>query len=156
MKKYFLILFLSFFSFKTFAAENIIDEMQRRKDVIYEKMAATKDPEQRRQLIEKLSQINELYNDKEIRIEAIRKVNPTWAKALDAAKDKDPGSTEQQQVKSGWEGLADKDKVMICSQVLAECKKSVLEYCRFTVTKCRQYLPENEYNAILNRFQSRY
>jgi len=136
---------------------NIIDEMKRREQAIYNRISATKDPVEKQALRDKLAELQNLYSNREIRTEFIRKNNPKYAAAVEASNN---NSSSIRYItptnNNSWDNLANEDKISVCKQTLVQCNKNKdLYYCRFAVTKCKNYIDKVEYDELVKSFKNR-
>jgi hypothetical protein len=142
---------------------SITDEMKRREDILFSMLSKETDERKRKILINKLSQIQNLYYNSAVRNETIKKLSPN-IKASKFSRSKEGLILEEQKEvpitifsanSREWELFSANQKIKFCSQMKSECdKKKDLEFCRFVVVKCRSFMKEEDYQAIVDQYSN--
>jgi len=150
------------------AQPEILPEMKKREQIIISRLTAEKNKKTRKELINKLIQIQDLYSTEAVRTEFIRKNSPEY---FEKHKNKQHKRTRTESLPKmpetrriplnmltantfHWESYPTEDKIKFCGQIKRECDaKKKLEDCRFVVVKCKSYISDEDYTGLVNRYK---
>jgi type II secretory pathway pseudopilin PulG len=154
-------------------AQNILTEMQNRKEALYKQLDNENDKVKRYEILTKISQINNMYYEQDIRDEMIYQSNPAYFKnvkrksfaELNTIKEPVKVKPTEPQIYTApqpsnaddiWNSYENDKKITICKQTKNSCDaENNFENCRFVFRRCKPFLPKPEFDRFMERFSKR-
>lgn len=154
-------------------SQNILTEMQKRKEILNKQLVTENDKAKRSVIINKIMQIDNMYYDADIRAEMIYQSNPAHFKNVRRKSFKELNTLkEPKETKSStsevytapepsnaddiWNSYATDKKISICKQSKNSCDaESNFENCRFVYRRCKPFLPKPEFERFMERFSKK-
>ncbi len=140
-----------------------LKEISRREQVLLNQLDKTFDPKKRSVLTNKLAQLQEIRNSPKTREIFVE----NYAAQLAEEKRRKGGTrvVAQQSFRAplsiytagrDWDSYGMEERFKFCVKIKDSCaKQNDLESCRFVIVRCKNFLPEQDYNSIITRFSTK-
>ena len=149
--------------------ERFTTELIRKNAILEKRIRETRDPYKRDELIRKSMRLQSYFYLPEVRLQLIKKRHPSVAREIEEynkipyAKRREAIDKEFQRIgelgrlkpnptKSRWPTLNEEERIEVCEGAVRRCNNDQILDCRFVIDKCRDYLPDEVYNEIDDRF----
>lgn len=154
-------------------SQNILTEMQKRKDALYKQLETENDKAKRSEILNKITQIQDMYYDPDIRAEMIyqsnlahfKNVRRKSFKEFNTIKEPAEASSVTPQIYVApapsnaddiWNSYDDEKKFSICKKTKNSCDvENNFENCRFVYRRCKSFLPKPEFDRFMERFSKK-